>query len=112
MAENRALVVNIDRCIGCYACEVACKQEHGLPEGVKGISVHTLGPYELDGELAMDFLPLATDRCDLCQNRAGGSKRSACAEVCPTQALSLWRSDRVLHLLRSGSRTQVCKMGH
>ena len=25
-----ALMIDMDRCIGCKSCEAACKQEHGL----------------------------------------------------------------------------------
>ena len=80
-----------------------------MPDGVFGIQVFTVGPYELDGELAMDFLPQATESCDLCASRTETSKRPFCAEVCPTQALSLLKSEEILKLLKTRSRIQVCK---
>jgi len=111
MAKRRGLVVNLERCIGCFACEVACKQEHNLPEGEKGISVETLGPYKVNGELAMDFVPLVTDKCDLCRDRVTTGKRPFCVEICPTQALALYDEEQILRLLRTGPRIQICKMG-
>jgi Fe-S-cluster-containing dehydrogenase component len=111
MAQQRGLVANLERCIGCFACEVACKQEHDLPEGEKYIQVVTLGPYELDGELAMDFAPMATDGCDFCETRLSAGKRPACVAVCPTHALGLYNSEATLRLLRGGGRVQICKSG-
>jgi Fe-S-cluster-containing dehydrogenase component len=110
MANPRGLVVKLDRCTGCLACEVACKQEHHLPPGEKWIHVETIGPYEINGELAMDFVPLATDRCDFCEARAAAGDRPFCAQVCPTQALELCDAEQALHLLRVGPRIQICKM--
>lgn len=112
MAQQWGLVVNLERCIGCFACEVACKQEHALPEGEKYIRVATLGPYELDGELAMDFVPMASDGCDFCETRLSAGKRPACVAVCPTHALGLYNSEAMLRLLRGDSRVQVCKLNH
>jgi len=103
-----ALIVNLNRCVGCFACEVACQQEHGLPEGEKWIHVNTIGPTELDGELAMDFLPLTTDDCDLCQERMLADGRPFCAEVCPTQALSVCGNSGLLSRLKLEDRVQVC----
>lgn len=105
------LVANLERCIGCFACEVACKQEHDLPEGEKYIRVETLGPYELEGELAMDFVPLATEGCDFCRARMAGGKRPSCVAVCPTHALGLYDKETILRLMRNGPRVQICKMG-
>lgn len=110
MSKIKGLVANLERCIGCFACEVACKEEHSLPEGVKGIKVLSLGPFEVDGELAMDFIPLATGICDLCSGRTKHGKRPFCAEVCPTQALGLHEEKELLELLRSKRRMHVCKM--
>ena len=120
MAQQWGLVANLSRCIGCFACEVACKQEHALPLGVKYIRVETVGPYELEGELAMDFVPMAYDGCDFCQRRLAGGKRPACVAVCPTHTLGLYNRETILRLLRSGELTQsavgqrvhVCKLNH
>jgi Fe-S-cluster-containing dehydrogenase component len=111
MAQRWGLVANLERCIGCFACEVACKQEHDLPEGEKYIRVETIGPYELDGELAMDFAPLCNDGCDFCRARLATGRRPACVGVCPTHALGLYDKATVLRLLRGAPRVQISKMG-
>jgi len=110
MSNQIGLVANLELCVGCFACEVACKQEHNLPEGKKGIWVSTLGPYEMRGELAMDFVPLATDECDLCATRRNARERPFCAEVCPTKALTLQTEEEILKILRGKGRFQICKM--
>lgn len=108
MAVAKGLLVDLDRCIGCHACEVACKQEHGFGPGVSGIVLHMAGPVTLEGELAMDFLPLCTQYCDLCATRVAGGGQPACADVCPTEALRLTDPAALVRGLRSGRRLQVC----
>ncbi|MBN1106716.1 MAG: hypothetical protein JXL84_25160 [Deltaproteobacteria bacterium] len=110
MARREALVANLDLCMGCLACEVACKQEHRLAEGEKWMRVITLGPVEIDGELAMDFLPSPTERCDLCEARRAEGKRAFCAEVCPTRALSVQQETELSKMLRIDGRFHICKM--
>jgi anaerobic dimethyl sulfoxide reductase subunit B (iron-sulfur subunit) len=110
MRKPIGLVANLQLCIGCFACEVACKEEHNLPEGKNGIKVRTLGPYELNGNLAMDFVPLATEECDLCAERAIRGKRPFCAQICPTQALELHSDEEILNLLRKKDRYHICKL--
>jgi len=83
--ETNGLVASLKLCMGCFVCEVACKQEHNLPKGKKGIKVVTLGPYEIKGKLSMDFVPLATEECDLCADRMADSERPFCAQICPAQ---------------------------
>ncbi len=112
MATRKALIANLERCIGCLTCEVACKQEHNLAEGEKWIHVETIGPHQVNGVLSMDFVPQATDGCDLCISRISVGKRPSCVEVCPTQALGLYDEKGMLHLLRNTSRTQICKIGN
>ena len=49
--DKKVLLVDIDLCYGCLACEVACKQEHDLPVGPCWISVQKIGPQKVDGKL-------------------------------------------------------------
>ena len=108
--DKRGLILNLELCMGCFACEVACKQEHQLPEGKKGIEVVTLGPYEINAELAMDFVVLATEDCDLCADRTASGKLPFCAEICPSQALGFYTLREILSLLRSNGRFHICKI--
>lgn len=110
MAVTKGLLANLDRCIGCHACEVACKQEHGFGPGVSGMMLHTVGPVTLEEELAMDFVPRSTQFCDLCADRVAGGGQPACVDVCPTEALQLADAAGVLGALRTGKRVQVCNL--
>ena len=72
------LLADIDLCIGCFACETACKQEHNLPVGIKWISIVQVGPQEIGGRLVMDFVPM---HCRHCEN-------PPCMQACPVDAIS------------------------
>ncbi len=41
---TKTLVIDLDRCIGCFACEVACKNENNVPLGVYYNKVLSIGP--------------------------------------------------------------------
>lgn len=41
---QKTLVIDLDRCIGCHACEAACKLENNVPMGVYYNKVLTIGP--------------------------------------------------------------------
>lgn len=78
MTENKyAFFVNINHCIGCRSCEIACKQENSLADGIRWRQVH-----EIDGEIkghpTKYFLPMA---CNHCEN-------PVCVQVCPTTAMT------------------------
>ncbi len=72
------LLTDIDLCIGCFACETACKQEHGLSVSTKWISVIRVGPEQIDGKLVMDFVPM---HCRHCEN-------PPCIKSCPVDAIT------------------------
>ena len=64
-----ALVLNEYECMGCHACEVACKQEHGLGVGPRVIRVIEEAPY---------FKPLFCHHCE----------DAPCALTCPEDAIT------------------------
>ena len=74
-----SLVVNTRDCVGCYACEVACKQEHNLPVGPRLIRVNPDGPRMINGKLQLRY---KLDYCQHCEN-------PACKDACPVNAISV-----------------------
>jgi Fe-S-cluster-containing dehydrogenase component len=100
------ILVNLDRCVGCYACEIACKQENGLPAGKKWVDVKQIGPVQVESKMLMDFYPVMNKGCTLCSQRAAGP---ACVEACPTKALKQCDTAETLQLLYDERRHQICR---
>jgi len=67
--EKIALVFRKKDCMGCHACEVACKQEHGLGVGPRLVRIHEKNP---------DFIPIYCHHCT----------KAPCKEACPVDAIS------------------------
>ena len=75
MAHN-CIVVNLDRCTGCYSCEITCKMENDVALGEYWNKMLQRGPF---GEYPnMVRYPLPT----MCQQCAD----APCVHVCPTGA--------------------------
>lgn len=75
------MVVDIERCVGCWSCAVICKSENQVPIGNWWNRILTDGealdtPRVEHGEPAMHWVPLA---CQHCAN-------APCVKVCPVQA--------------------------
>ncbi|MBO6948952.1 MAG: molybdopterin-dependent oxidoreductase [Rhodospirillales bacterium] len=68
--KRLALMIDLERCIGCKSCEAACKSEHGLGPGEYRNRVTWLG--DPDGG-AFDFLTVTCQHCE----------RPACLRACP-----------------------------
>jgi Fe-S-cluster-containing dehydrogenase component/formate-dependent nitrite reductase membrane component NrfD len=73
---QQAFVIDQNRCIGCHACTVACKVEHGVELGV----FRTWVKYIERGEFPDVRRHFAVLRCNHCTN-------APCVAVCPVGAL-------------------------
>ncbi len=76
-----AIITDLNRCVGCLACSVACKAFNDQPIGQYWNKVLRVGPFpKIEGGTAenstMYFLPVG---CQHCEN-------PPCIEVCPTGA--------------------------
>jgi DMSO reductase iron-sulfur subunit len=80
-----AILIDLDKCVGCHSCTVACKQENGIKPGIFWSKVHQIGPTGTFPDLEMYFLPV------LCQHCADPE----CVRVCPTGA-SAKRDDGIV----------------
>jgi Fe-S-cluster-containing dehydrogenase component/formate-dependent nitrite reductase membrane component NrfD len=69
-------VIDHNRCIGCHACTVACKEEHQVPVGV----FRTWVKYVEKGEFPHTSRHFGVLRCNHCDD-------APCIEICPTHAL-------------------------
>ncbi len=74
--SHYALVIDLDRCIGCHACEIACKNENDVALGGYWNKVLQIGPSGTFPDLEEYFLP---SQCMQCEN-------APCVNVCPTGA--------------------------
>lgn len=79
-------VIDVDRCIGCKGCQVACKMENEVALGSNRNKVYNVGPMGVFPNLSMYFLPMM---CQQCEN-------PSCVKVCPTNACHVNEEDKVI----------------
>lgn len=90
MAKRYGLVIDLERCIGCNTCIIACKLENNLENG-SWVRVETIGGNHRDSpkgkypELSMHFLPILCMQCD----------KPPCRDACPLEAIAK-RSDGIV----------------
>lgn len=86
MVRQYGMLIDLNRCTGCNACIIACKQENDLPPrldavpgstGFSYIRVEVVGPEGEYPDLSQYYLPVP---CMHCAN-------PACLEICPTEAI-------------------------
>ncbi|ACL04217.1 4Fe-4S dicluster domain-containing protein [Desulfatibacillum aliphaticivorans] len=82
------LLQEAKKCIGCHACEVACKANKELPPGPRLCQVMEVGP-RMTGDLARSshiFMP-----CYHCE-------KPWCIPACPTGAMQRRESDGIVYV--------------
>lgn len=70
------MVIDLDECLGCHSCTVACDQENQVPIGHSYGHVHTVGPIGEYPNLSMYYRP---QMCQHCED-------PPCVKACPTGA--------------------------
>jgi Fe-S-cluster-containing dehydrogenase component len=72
---RRGMVIDLTKCVGCYGCVIACKQEHFLPPGIfwNRILISETGDYPT---VTKQMYPVQCNHC----------KEAICVKVCPTGA--------------------------
>ena len=88
--KQYAFVIELDRCIGCKGCQVACKMENGTDLGSDRTKVRQIGPIGKYPDLQMYFLPTM---CQQCEN-------PVCVRVCPSGAVYKSKEDGVVRIDR------------
>jgi Fe-S-cluster-containing dehydrogenase component len=95
LTEKIGLIFNLERCIGCEACTVACKIENGFVTNtiqvktLKSINKDTPSGSFIQGNLRMEFQPHTCNHCE----------DAPCIEACNFSALTQ-REDGIVILDR------------
>lgn len=104
MSTHYGMFIDLERCIGCQACAVACKIENDPPLGKSFMNVKTVGGAHCDTpagvypNISMRWEPMLCMHC----------KDAPCLSVCPTGALYR-RPDGIVVLNEDECLGQGCR---
>ncbi|NTV13364.1 MAG: 4Fe-4S dicluster domain-containing protein [Desulfobulbaceae bacterium] len=73
------MIIDLEKCIGCHACAVACKAEWEVPADKGRNWVKRLGPEATAAGLASTYYPGLCNHCD----------KPACVAVCPADPVKM-----------------------
>lgn len=71
------MIIDLERCVGCHACAIACKAEWEVPADKGRNWVKRLGPDNTPYGISYTFYPGLCNHCD----------KPACVEVCPADTV-------------------------
>ena len=77
------MIIDIDRCVGCHACTIACKAEWEVPTQFNRNWVYRLGPSQTSSGMAYTYYPGLCNHC----------KEPSCVPVCPADPVSMTMKD-------------------
>ena len=91
----KKMLIDLQRCVGCWTCAMACKVGHGLDDEDYRVIVRTNGsgagidrPQGVYPELRMNWQPIFQKSCTFCAENVAD-----CVMDCPTQALAWGDAD-------------------
>ena len=89
------MLVDLERCVGCWTCSMACKMQHQLDDDDFRIVVRTHGsgagidrPQGVYPNLRMSWQPIWNTSCTWCAERLVEGEGPFCVACCPTKALA------------------------
>lgn len=100
MAKKIGVLVDLDYCVGCAACQLACQDYYQLPVTETYMRCFLGKPDIVDGkaEMFMSPYPYRLDRCAYCLEKEEGE--APCAAICIAKALHVGEIDEMEELAR------------
>jgi len=85
-AKKWAMVIDLNRCVGCAACDIACKSENNVPHGFSWSNhiIETSGKFP---NVQFRYIPTLCNHCD----------DAPCVANCPTTAMHKSPEGLTLH---------------
>jgi len=84
--KHYAMVIDLHRCVGCAACDIACKSENNVPDGFAWSNhmIQTTGKFP---DVRYRYVPTLCNHCD----------NAPCVANCPTTAMYKSKDGLTLH---------------
>lgn len=86
MAKKYGMIIDLQRCVGCGACDLACKSENNTPVGIDWAS-HTVETHGVFPNVSYIHTPTLCNHCE----------DAPCVRVCPTHAMHKDKDGFVVH---------------
>jgi len=89
-----SILVNVNRCVGCWTCSMACKKAYGLDVDDYRMYVRTIGGGQIDTpggkwpNLYMKWMPVYHTECLACSGNDTTNNQPFCVYNCTTEALA------------------------
>ena len=94
--NEKTILVDLQRCIGCWTCSLACKVGNSLPDEEFWLTVRTEGsgegidrPAGIWPNLHMSWIPIWSQSCVKCPSRVAKGDKPYCVNACPCSALTI-----------------------
>lgn len=80
------MLIDLQKCVGCGGCDLACKTENNTPDGITW-SYHINQTQGKFPDVVYSYIPIMCNHCD----------NAACVNVCPTGAMHKVQNGLTLH---------------
>lgn len=96
MERTTGVLVELDYCVGCYACQSACQCYNDLPLKETYLRCVLVKPENIQGKMHyfMSPIPYNFGACEECVEREGGE--APCAKICIGKALHIDKTENLL----------------
>lgn len=98
MAKKIGVLVELDYCVGCSACQLACQDYYNMPVTETYMRCFLGKPDVVDGrhEMFMSPFPYRLEKCAYCLEKEEGN--APCAQICIAHALHVDELDKINEL--------------
>lgn len=99
MAKKAAVMVELDYCVGCSQCKLACQNYYNLSVQESYMGMVLQKPEIVDGkeEMFMSPYPWRLDKCAYCLEQEGSAP---CQDGCISRALHVGEVDEIEELAK------------
>lgn len=103
------MLVRTDACLGCQACQIACREENGFSYQERWFELIRQKPKLVDGEIRNYHLAAPQlDKCALCLEK---DHQPLCAVVCPTRCIYIGSETALIEAMQGKGSWQLMLRG-